>query len=386
MQRWHLVQDYLIPDYSDYSLAETTVTNIILKVNRLGNIIPLIILKPVQLNGRTFSMALLNSESELASKDIRVGDYVTVKMSRIILIIERVHFDKRDKGISPYIFPDTCPACDHELQKQNGEANRKCLNNLCPGKIEGLLLYFSGRKVLNIERLDDRLAAKLLKFNLVKKPSDIFRLTHEQLESLPKMNQRTVNSMLKSIDDARRADLWKFICGLSIPHIGEVKAKLLAELFLSMRALADTFQRELPNRSTFELTPKNIDLYSKMALIGPKTVQTIQNFFRNPDSQDFINDLLDPELVQPKPPKPLKRHPLSGLHFFFAGKLVTHTRSQAKDEILSLGGKFDKVLSQRSHFVIAGRNPGFQLEEARKKNIRIIDENQFSDIMMITAL
>ncbi|MDR2404939.1 MAG: NAD-dependent DNA ligase LigA [Deltaproteobacteria bacterium] len=347
--------------------AETTILDIEVQVGRTGSLTPVAIMKPVSVGGVTISQATLHNQEELTRKDVRIGD--TVKIHRagdVIPEIVEVVKGKRKKSSMPFVFPTKCPVCGTLAVKPEGEAIYRCPNKNCPAQIEERLIHFASKNALDIDGLGPKLAKLLLSENLVKLPTDIFRLKDRDLSLLPRFGEKSAANLLKSIDKARTASLWRFIHALSIRHVGEVAARTLADHFKSLKTLMDAKTEELTSLSD----------------VGPEVAKSIADFFQSPLNQEFIHDLVDGGLgIQPTVDTPPKEGGLRSKRFVLTGTLPTLSRSEAKARIIAKGGKVLSSVSKDTDFVVAGEAAGQKLALAHKLGISVIDEDKLLELL-----
>jgi DNA ligase (NAD+) len=71
--------------------------------------------------------------------------------------------------------------------------------------------------------------------------------------------------------------------------------------------------------------------------------------------------------------------PLRGKTFVFTGKLENYTRDEAQRRVEELGGRATSSVSGETDVVVAGKDPGSKLDEAKKQGVRIIDEKEFDE-------
>ena len=69
---------------------------------------------------------------------------------------------------------------------------------------------------------------------LIKEPSDIFKLDYEKIKNLEGWGELSIDNLKKSINNARKISLDKFIFSIGIRHIGQENAKIIASYFLSI--------------------------------------------------------------------------------------------------------------------------------------------------------
>src|SRR5918994_1572714 len=113
----------------------TVLRNIMVSIGRTGRATPFAQLEPVFVGGSTVGLATLHNEDEVARKDVRVGDTVIVrKAGDVIPEVVGPVLAMRKRGARRWRFPATCPVCDQELVRLEGEANRYCVNADCPAQ------------------------------------------------------------------------------------------------------------------------------------------------------------------------------------------------------------------------------------------------------------
>jgi DNA ligase (NAD+) len=347
-------------------LAETKVLAINIQVGRFGSLTPVAIMSPVQIGGATISQASLHNEDDVARKDVRVGDWVLLKRAGdIIPDIVRVIAEKRSPGLLPFKFPTECPVCGSPAKRREGDAIRKCGNYFCPAKVQARLTHFVSQNALDIDGFGEKLAETLLSEKLVKIPTDIFRLTLDNLKHLPRMGQKSSEKLIAAINRARTAELWRFINGLSVPLVGETVSRLLAKHYKSLPELIKEFKKEEPQ---------------SISTIGEETVKNLKAFFNDPCTQDFIDDLLGLNIVQPQAQEDaVPDNPLKGQKFVFTGKLNSMTRQEAKRKIEALGAEFQTAISSTTNYLVTNEESGRskKLLKAQADGTTIINEEDF---------
>ena len=72
---------------------------------------------------------------------------------------------------------------------------------------------------------------------------------------------------------------------------------------------------------------------------------------------------------------------LEGKIFVFTGELENYTREEAEELVENKGGQATSSISDETDFVVAGKKPGRKLDRAKKREIRVLDENEFVKIL-----
>ncbi|MDL2259845.1 NAD-dependent DNA ligase LigA [Deltaproteobacteria bacterium OttesenSCG-928-K17] len=345
-------------------LAVTTVTAIDIQVGRTGVLTPVARLAPVAVSGVTVSNASLHNEDELARKDIRVNDTVLIRRAGdVIPEVVEVVADKRPPESRPFSFPAQCPECGTKAVRREGEAARRCPNPWCPAQVRERFYHFGGKSALNIVGLGSSLVDLLISEKLVTLPTDLYRLSLEQLKVLPRFGEKSAQNLLASINDSRTAPLWRFIHALGIRHVGERTSQTLADHFDSLSALASATEEELVTLND----------------IGPEVAASVIEYFASPLNEKFLADLTGPDLglAPAQTEKAADDAPLSGRKFVLTGALSSLTRAEAKARISALGGQVMSSVSRETNYVVAGEAAGSKLAKAEELAVPVLTEEDF---------
>ncbi|MDR2302888.1 MAG: NAD-dependent DNA ligase LigA [Deltaproteobacteria bacterium] len=346
--------------------AKTRVLNIEIQVGRTGALTPVAFMEPVMVSGVRVAQATLHNEDELKRKDVRVGDFVILQRAGdVIPEIVEVDLEKRPVGLIPFVFPKACPICGTPSVRKEGEAVSRCPNRSCPAQIEARLIHFAHKNALDIDGLGQKVAAQLLSNNLVKLPTDLFKLTVQDLKSLPRFGEKSALKLIEGIDQARTKALWRFVNALSIRHVGERVSQVLADNFDSLAALSSATNDQLQAIND----------------IGPEVAKSLLDFFQSPLNHHFLADLMDPALVNPTKTPPQAEGNLSDKRFVLTGTLKSMTRAEAKARVQAKGGRVLSAVSKETDYVVAGEASGSKLTNAQKLNLTILDEEAFLKLL-----
>lgn len=346
-------------------LAETRVRDINIQVGRTGVMTPVARLEPVLVGGVTVSNASLHNEDELARKDVRIGDAVMVRRAGdVIPDVVEVVLNKRPLDSKKFVFPSECPACHSLSVRREGEAARRCPNPWCSAQVRERFYHFGGKNALSIVGLGNNLVDRLLSSNLVKIPTDLYRLGLDDLKTLPRLGEKSAQNLLHSIEVSKSAPLWRFIHAIGIRHVGERTSRALADHFAGLSELGRATEEELLNIND----------------VGPEVAQSILDFFKNPLNDEFLAALSDPALgLAPSREEAAGPDaPLAGLKFVLTGTLGAFTRAEAKARIIALGGQVMSAVSRETDFVVAGEAAGSKLKQAESLGIRVLTEAEFA--------
>lgn len=348
--------------------ATTRLLGIGIQVGRTGALTPVAHLEPTLLAGTTVSRASLHNEDEIKRLDLKIGDYVMIEKSgEIIPQVLSVVTTKRDGSEMEFQFPRICPVCGSEAIRPEGEAVRRCTNEVCPAKVKARIGYFSSRKAMDIEGLGEVLINTLVDNGSVKDVADLYSLTVEQIASLERMAERSGTNLIDQITASKERGLQRLLYGIDIRHVGERYAKILANHFRSIDRLAETSVQELDDiheiglavaESVYEWfrDPRNIDLVNRLKAAGVKT-----------ETDASSTALLDERFV--------------GKTFVLTGKLENYTRDEAAKLIEERGGRVSSSVSKKTDFVLAGSDAGSKLTKAESLGVPVLDEAEFSQMI-----
>ncbi|HEX2855629.1 MAG TPA: NAD-dependent DNA ligase LigA [Opitutaceae bacterium] len=346
--------------------AETKLNAISVQVGRTGVLTPVAELEPVLLAGTTVARATLHNRDEIARKDIRVGDFVYVeKAGEVIPAVIGVNLERRTPQCVAFTFPEKCPACGSTVVQLEGEVALRCPNYECPVQVRRRVQHFASRACVDIEGLGEAMVDTLVEKGWVRSVADVYRLRRDDLLTLGKSVEKSTDNLLAAIDASKRAELWRFIHGLGITHVGTAAAKDLAVYFGSLPALAQSKLDDF-------LGDKKA---SRIEGIGGTMAEAILRHFAEPRNRALVEELVALG-VQPASPAP--RAPtssvLAGKTFVLTGTLPSMTRDEAAEKIEAAGGKVSGSVSKKTSYVLAGAEAGSKLEKAQSLGVPVIDE------------
>jgi DNA ligase (NAD+) len=344
------------------SEAETTLMKIELQVGRTGVVTPVAHLDPVTLLGTVVGRATLHNFDELERKDIREGDrVVVVKGGDVIPNVLRVVPGTSKRGVR-FPVPKRCPVCGEPLTRDPDEAAIRCENHYCAAQVRRRIVYYAGRGALDIEGLGEKRVDLLIDDGLVEDPADLYDLTAEQLVPVERMGEKSAAKLVAAIARSKEAPLERLLVALGVRHVGTSVARLLAEEFRSLPALADA----------------DADALQRVPGIGPEIASSVAAFFGSREGRGLVRRLRD-RGVEGRPParRPrAERGPFVGKSFVLTGGLSI-PRDEAARLIVDAGGKVVSSVSKKTDAVITGDDPGSKLERARALGVAVWDEKRF---------
>jgi len=346
--------------------ATTRVVDIVPQVGRTGIITPVAVLEPVFLSGSTISRATLHNADEIARKDIRIGDNVFIeKGGEVIPEVIKSIPEARTGKEKVFEMPERCPSCGSKIVRYEGEVAYRCINAGCPSQVKGRIIHFAARNAMDIEGFGEKLVNTLVDKELVKNYADIYFLKKEDLLSLERMAEKSVNNLLNAIEESKGRSFDRVLFALGIREIGSHTAKLLASRFQTMKKLQNAKYEEL----------------LQISEIGPAAAESIIKFFSDHENRMIIKRLKEAGVNMGKEEKKETPKPLFGKTFVLTGKLSKYARDDVTRLIENLGGRVSSSVSSNTDFVVAGESPGSKYEKARELGVKTISEEELIKII-----
>lgn len=348
--------------------AHSRLLSVSYQVGRTGAVTPVANMEPVQLAGTVVRRASLHNADIIAQLDLHNADMVVVeKGGEIIPKIVGVDIEMRNPDSEPIKFPEVCPECGTKLVRGDGEAAHYCPNLLsCKPQITGRLIHFIARKAMNIESIGEETIESLYRYGYVKKISDFYRLTANQLCTVEGIAEKSARNIVAGIEESKKVPYERVLFAIGIRFVGETTAKKIAAQFTNIELLQNASKEQLLETDE----------------VGERIADSILDFFASEENKKMIEELrsfgLQLELQ--------KREPvgiaLAGKSFVISGVFASHSRDELKQLIENHGGKILSGISSKTDFVVAGDNMGpSKLEKAQKLNVPIIGEDDLMKML-----
>lgn len=345
----------------------TKLTDIIFTVGRTGQITPNAVLEPVIVAGSTISRATLHNEDYVKEKDLKIGDIVSIrKAGDVIPEVVEVKKERRTGKEKDFEMITTCPMCNTNLVKKEGQVDYYCPNKKCPARSIESLIHFASRDAMNIDGLGDRIMEDFYNFHFIGTIADIYSLkNHEQdLTRLEGYGDKSVTNLLNAIEDSKKNSLERLLFGLGIPHVGAKTAKILAKRYKELDSLMAASEEEL----------------TTIPDIGGIIAKSVVEYFNDNHHRSIVEELKEIGLNTKYLGQEVEENSeFNGKTFVLTGSLQLFTREEAEEKIEQLGGKASSSVSKKTSAVIVGANPGSKYEKAKELGIPIWTEEEFKE-------
>ncbi len=361
--------------------AVTKIKDIIIQVGRTGAITPVAKVEPVTVGGVVVSNATLHNEDEIKRKDIRIGDTIHIQRAGdVIPQVISVDVSKRNPNSKKYIFPEKC-LCGSITQKEvnkstkKEDAVRRCLKGYeCDFTAREKLKHIVSKDAFNIDGLGKKVIDQFWDLKFIRKPSDIFMINYNKIESLEGWGELSISNLKKAIDRSKSIDLDRFIYSIGIRHIGQENAKILSSFFKSINKFSDLFNEK--NRK--KILQNLIDLDG----MGKIQIDSINSFFSSNKNIEIVKKLIEKLKIKDFKTQN-KKGKFTNKTIMFTGGFKKMSRSEAKSLVENNGGKVLGTISKKLDILVIGDSKPTKkkIENAKELNIKTIKESDWYKLL-----
>lgn len=354
--------------------ATTKLLDIRVSVGRTGRVTPFAYMEPVKVAGSTVGLATLHNATEVQRKGVLIGDTVVIrKAGDVIPEVLGPVVDLRDGSERPFVMPANCPECGTRLAPaKEGDADIRCPNTRsCPAQLRERVFHVAGRGAFDIEGLGYEAATALLQAGVIADEGDLFTLSAEQLLRTElfttKAGELSANGkrLLANLDKAKAQPLWRVLVALSIRHVGPTAARALATEFASLDAIIEASEERL----------------AAVEGVGPTIAAAVVDWFTVDWHRAIVDKWRAAGVRMADERDASIERTLEGLSIVVTGSLPGFSRDQAKEAIISRGGKAASSVSKKTAYVVAGDAPGSKYDKAVELGVPILDEDGFRALL-----
>ena len=348
------------------STYETVLRDVVWDVGRSGVISPVAVFDEVDLDGALTTKATLHNLSIIESLELGIGDTITVYRSNMVI----PKIDDNLTRSNTLVIPDTCPCCGSkaEIKYTDNSKFLMCTNPSCSAKSLAKFTHFVSRNCANIDGLSEKTLEQLISNKFISIYRDLYYLSeHKQvLIRLEGMGEKSVTTLLKSIEKSRYIKLANFINAIGIPNVGLSTAKDIANYF--------------ENDILAFLTECMHTDYTSIEGIGEKTASSIKEWLEENYMEVF--DLSKEFEFVTEEKKVLTANPFNGKTLCVTGKLNHFTRDSINAKIAELGAKAAGSVSKNTDYLITNEASGSsKYKKAVELNVPIITEQEFINMI-----
>ncbi len=348
-----------------FEAEETTtiVKDVVWQVGRTGKLTPLAIVEPVELAGATVKKATLNNYGDILRKNVKINSRVLIRRSNEV-IPEILGATEHFETSTDVVKPEFCEYCKSKIIEDG--ANIFCPNVNCKPRVVGNLVNFASKDAMNIDGFSEMTASLLYDEKNVTNFSDLYKLKVDELKDLEGFKDKKASNLINAINASKNPTLSSFILALGIDGIGKKTAKDLAKKYQDINSLK---------------TAEFSDLIL-LKDIGEVTAQNVVDYFNNQNNVIQIQNLLDLGVkIKKEEINNAQNLVFKGQKIVLTGTLKDFKRSEATTIIENLGGEVVGSVSKLTTMVLCGEDAGSKLNKAISLNIKIIDENEFKELI-----
>ncbi|MFJ7748508.1 NAD-dependent DNA ligase LigA [Arthrobacter sp. NPDC097144] len=381
--------------------VNTKLLDIRVNVGRTGRVTPYGIMEPVLVSGSTVEMATLHNQDVVRAKGVKIGDIVVLRKAGDVIpeIVGPVMAlrDAQDPPVRDFVMPTHCPSCGTELKPaKEGDVDIRCPNaKSCPSQLRERVFHLAGRGAFDIEALGWEAAIALTspaepEIPPLTSEAGLFDLKIEDLADVrierpkrvkgvvegtelvpyfytkgtakkPSEPSATTRKLFTELEKAKTQPLWRVLVALSIRHVGPTAARALAGAFGSMEAIRAASEEQLAHVDG----------------VGPTIAAALTEWFTEDWHREIVDAWAAAGVRMADERDESMPRTLEGLTVVVTGTLPNFSRDEAKEAILTRGGKASGSVSKKTDYVVAGENAGTKLDKAESLGVRVIDEDGF---------
>ena len=345
----------------------TKLTDIIFTVGRTGRVTPNAVLEPVIVMGSTIHRATLHNEEYVLSKNLMIGDIVSIrKAGDVIPEVVEAKFERRTGKEIPFQMIHECPMCHSKLEKITGQADYYCRNTECPKRNIESIIHYVSRDAMNIEGLGEEIVEELYNLGFIKNITDLYSLKDKKkaIMEFDGYGEKSLNKIIENIENSKNNSMERLLYGLGIKEIGTKTAKLLASEFSNMDMLIQATEEELES----------------IRDIGKVTAQSVVKYFAT--HRDLIDELRNLGINMTYQGKNTGINELvTDKRFVITGTITGLGRKEIKEKLESYNAHVSESVSKNTDIVIVGANPGSKCQDALNLGITIWDETRTLEVL-----
>ena len=344
-------------------IHETTLLDVEWNPTRTGLISPVAVFEEVDLDGALTTRATLHNISIIKQLELGIGDTITVYRSNMVI----PKIDDNLTRSNTLVVPTICPCCgsDTIIKDTDNSQVLMCLDPDCSAKKIAQFTHFVSRKCVNIDGLSEKTLETLLSHGFIRNFNDIYHLSDhkQQLICLDGYGKKSVEKLIKSIEDSRNVKLESFITALGIPNIGLTASKTISKY---CSGSYDKF---------YQLFEQGFD-WTNLEDFGPTMAQNLDNYldewWREVNALAAEMNFVVPEQSTD--------NSLEGLKFCITGSF-SQPRDSLRKALEGRGAKFISSVSKNLDILFCGTNAGSKLTKAQQLGVRVANEEELMKML-----
>jgi DNA ligase (NAD+) len=352
--------------------ATTRLLSVTYQVGKIGSITPVAKVEPVNLAGATISSISLHNEDFIVEKDLRIGDLILIERAGdVIPHVVKAMEDSRAGTEQKIKFPKYCPVNDSEqlveLIREEGEAAWRCPDCVCGAQDLQKIIFHVSKTAMDIDGMGKSIVERFYELGWIRNIADVYRLNYEAIASLEGFGEKSASNLKMAIEKAKSNPIHRLLHSLSIHHLGQKAAILIAA--------------EIDH--VMDLKNWNEEKFTAIKDVGPIVAQNVMSFFQKEENLKIIEEMeaLGVNMLQTKDDRPrqtILSGPFLGKTILFTGSLSKMSRKEAQIKAEVAGAKNISAVSKNLDYLVAGEKAGSKLKKAIELgSVTILSEDEF---------
>ena len=374
----HHYKDGLAFKFED-ELHETKLLSVEWNPSRSGEISPVAIFQPVEIDGCEVSRASLHNLSFIEGMELMPGCRILVSKRNMIIPHVEENLD-RGRFIMEQAVPERCPCCGepariHESRSvENGKEKVTktlfCDNQNCETRRLRQFVHFVSQKAMNIEGLSEATLEKFIGKGWIHTYMDIYELDRhrDEIVNMEGFGEKSWQRLWDAIQGSRNTTFERYLIAMDIPMVGNTAS----------RTLAGEFHGDL---AEFEDAVHHQYDFTQLPDFGDTLHNNIHEWFYDEENL-YVWEVLQQMLYIEKRTMEenkdtVRENPFVGMTIVVTGKVEPYTRSGINEMIESLGAHAGSSVSRKTDYLVCGENAGSKLAKARELGIKVLTPAQF---------
>ena len=366
----HHYKDGLAFKFEDETY-ETVLQDIDWTPSRMGEIAPVAVFDPVQIDGCTVSRATLHNLTFIQDLELFIGCRILV--SKRNMIIPHVE-ENLDRGHYADIAPRNCPCCGSETEIRSRLTNGRtiqtvhCCNPSCESQTVKKFVHFVCKKAINIEGLSEATLERFLDLGYIQSFRDIYHLDQhrEEIIALDGFGEKSFHRLWTAINNSRKTNFVRYLISMDIPMIGRTKSRVLDSIFHG-------------DLTAFRAAALDDYDFTQLEDFGDILNKNIHDWFSVDENLNLWDELQKEFVFEERKEETTmaKNNVFTGKTIVATGKLENFTRAEINDQILALGAKPGSSVTKKTDYLICGEKAGSKLTKAQSLGVTILSETEF---------
>ena len=374
----HHYKDGLAFKFED-ELHETKLLSIEWNPSRSGEISPVAVFRPVEIDGCGVSRASLHNLSFIEGLELMPGCRILVSKRNMIIPHVEENMD-RGRFIMSQAVPDRCPCCGepariHESRSiENGKEKVTktlfCDNQNCETRRLRQFVHFVSQKAMNIEGLSEATLEKFIGKGWIHTYMDIYELDRhrDEIVNMEGFGEKSWQRLWDAIQGSRNTTFERYLIAMDIPMVGNTASRTLAREFNGdLEAFEDAVHRQYD--------------FTQLPDFGDTLNNNIHEWFYDEENL-YVWEVLQQMLYIEKRTTEenaatIPENPFVGMTVVVTGKVEPYTRSGINEKIESLGAHAGSSVSRKTDYLVCGENAGSKLAKAKELGIKVLTPAQF---------